>query len=160
MTQAFIVNVADAPAFRHPAAGSTIVFEDLERPFPEIGINVRILGPGQPNARYHRETVQEDFLVLAGSCLLIIDGREHALGPWDFVHCPPQTGHAFVGAGDGPCWILMVGARRPGAAVHYPIDATAARLGASAPEPTDDPDVAYGDREGSWEPGRPPWPPG
>ena len=159
MTKPFIVNVSDAPSFAHPVAGTTIVFEDQERPFPELGINVRVLEPGQANARYHRENAQEDFLVLGGRCTLILDGEEHALRAWDLVHCPADTEHVFVGAGDGPCWILMVGARRPDEAFHYPVDAAAARHGASVREPTDDPDVAYADEEDSWEPKKPPWPP-
>jgi uncharacterized cupin superfamily protein len=159
MPEPFVVNVADASAYGHPAAGSTVPFEDPQQPFPEIGINLRILEPGQSNARYHRENAQEDFLVLGGKCTLILNGEEHTLRAWDFVHCPAGTDHVFVGAGDGPCWILMVGARRADEAIHYPTNPTAARHRASAPEPTDDPTVAYADREGSWEPTRPPWPP-
>ena len=159
MPEPFVVNVADAPAFRHPAAGTAILFEHPERPFPELGINIRVLGPGQTNAYYHSENQQEDFLVLGGRCTLILDGEERALRAWDFVHCPAGTRHAFVGAGDGPCWILMVGARRPDEQLEYPVDATAARHRASVAEATRDPDVAYADRPGEWEPTRPSWPP-
>ena len=115
------------------------MFEQLNQPFPEVGINIRILQAGQSNAYYHSENQQEDFLVLGGRCTLILDGTEHELHAWDFVHCPTGTRHAFVGAGDGPCWT----------GPH----------GASVSQPTSDPDVAYADRPGAWEPARPPWPP-
>ena len=58
------------------------------------------------------ESAQEDFLVLSGECLLLIEGEERPLKAWDFVHCPAGTEHVFVGAGTGPCVILMVGSRR------------------------------------------------
>ena len=54
---------------------------------------------------------QEDFLVLMGECILIIEDQERHLGPWDFVHCPAGAAHAFVGAGDGPCILLCAGNR-------------------------------------------------
>ena len=77
--ETFIVNVADAPAYLHPAAGAVVMFEQLDQPFPEVGINIRILQPGQSNASYHSENQQEDFLVLGGHCTLILDGKEHEL---------------------------------------------------------------------------------
>jgi oxalate decarboxylase/phosphoglucose isomerase-like protein (cupin superfamily) len=60
---------------------------------------------------YHRENDQEDFLVLAGEALAIVEGGERPLRQWDFVHCPPWTSHMIIGAGQGPCLILAVGAR-------------------------------------------------
>lgn len=54
---------------------------------------------------------QEDFLVLAGEALAIVEGEEHPLRRWDFVHCPPGTSHVIIGAGEGPCLVLAVGAR-------------------------------------------------
>jgi len=71
--------------------------------FPQVGIGLTVLGPGEPMAMYHWETDQEDFLVLAGEALLIIEGEERPFRQWDFVHCPPKTQHVIVGAGDGPC---------------------------------------------------------
>ena len=74
---------------------------------------------------YHAEDAQEDFLVLSGECLLIVEGEERRCRQWDFVHCPPMTEHVFVGAGDGPCVVLGVGARRKGAVLVYPVERTA-----------------------------------
>ena len=116
----------------------------------------QIAGNAEPSATY---ALQEDFLVLGGRCTLILDGKEHELHAWDFVHCPAGTRHAFVGAGDGPCWILMVGARRPDERIEYTVDATAVKHGASVAKPTRDPDVAYADWPGAWEPSRVRWPP-
>ena len=44
----------------------------------------------------------------------------------------PARAHALIGAGDGPCAILMVGARKPEATIHYPVSEAAA-----APRPVD-----------------------
>ncbi len=126
----FVVNAADAEWMKHPRFGAACTFEGRER-FPEIGINLRVLQPGQPNCLYHRETEQEGFLVLEGECRAIVEGTEVPLERWDFFHCPPGTNHVFVGAGDGPCLILMVGARKEGAKVVYPFDPTAAGYGGS-----------------------------
>jgi uncharacterized cupin superfamily protein len=52
--------------------------------------------PGQPNCRYHSEPVQEDFLVLAGECIVILEGEERRMRQWDFLHCAAGTEHVFV----------------------------------------------------------------
>jgi uncharacterized cupin superfamily protein len=155
----FVVNVAEAPALSHERAGSFVPFEDPEERFPELGVNIRMLRPGQPNAKYHSENVQEDFLVLSGECLAILDGEERRLRAWDFVHCPPGTEHVFVGAGEEPCAILMVGARRPDKQLHYPVNEVAARHGASVQRPTSDRGEAYADWAGGFASTRLPWPP-
>lgn len=139
-----IVNLAEARAVGHSRAGVALLPEPEVRAWPEIGVNVRILQPGQPNCRYHSQPVQEDFLVLQGECLVILDGEERPLKQWDFVHCPPGTEHVFVGAGAGPCAILMIGSRRLDGA-HYPVSEVAARYDASAKETTDSPAEAYAD---------------
>ena len=116
--------------------------------------------PGQASAVYHEENNQEDFLVLSGECIAIVEEKERRLRQWDFFHCPPGTRHITVGAGDGPCAILMVGTRRgTEKTILYPASEAAARHGAAAPEPTTDPREAY--RE--FPPRtleRFPWPPG
>jgi uncharacterized cupin superfamily protein len=151
MSDSFVVNVADAAATEHPVAGVRIHFEDVAAPFPQNGINIQVLRPGQPNCKYHSEDAQEDFLVLAGECTVLLDGEERPLRAWDFVHCAPGTPHVFVGAGEGPCWILAIGARPDDEALDFPADERAARYGASAPVSTTDGDEAYAD----W-PGGPP----
>jgi uncharacterized cupin superfamily protein len=110
--------------------------------FPEIGINIAVLGPGQPACYYHGEDAQEGFLVLSGECLLLIEGEERPLQAWDFVHCPPWTEHVFVGAGSGRCAILAVG-RRPDRGVVYPASDVALRHAAGVEVQTRDPKEAY-----------------
>ena len=73
--------------------------------------------------------------MLSGECLAIVEGEERRMGPWDYLHCPPGTAHITVGAGDGPCAILMAGTRRPGRPIHYPVHALAQRHGAAAEDP-------------------------
>jgi uncharacterized cupin superfamily protein len=154
----FVVNLDEAIAMRHDKAGAYFPLEGAEHEFPDIGINVHVLWPGDPNGLYHEESVQEDFLVLAGECVLVIEEEERHLRAWDFVHCPPGTRHIFVGAGHGPCAILMIGARRPDATLHYPVSDVAARLGASVAEATDSPREAYADWPSRLTPERIRWP--
>jgi uncharacterized cupin superfamily protein len=154
----FVVNVADAEALEHPVAGTIVPFEDREDRFPEFGIGIHILQPGQPNGKYHSETAQEDFLVLSGECIALIEGEEHHLRAWDFFHCPAGTEHIFVGAGDGPCAILMAGARPPGNKLHYPANEVAERYGAATPEPTEHSRVAYSDWDHEFQPTQLDWP--
>jgi uncharacterized cupin superfamily protein len=139
----FVVNVRDAQWVtaensEQKPPGSDWRFESREFPFPQLGLKMRVLEPGQPNGLYHSENQQEAFLVLSGQCRLLVDGEERLLGPWDFFHCSPGTEHIFVGAGDGPCAILMAGARLAEEHLHYPVSELAARYGASVEEETTD----------------------
>jgi uncharacterized cupin superfamily protein len=137
-----IINVADAPALGHSRRATVIDLEPDDAPWPDTGVNIQVMQPGQPNCKYHSEPVQEDFLVLHGECIAIVDGEEHTLRQWDFFHCPAGLEHVFVGAGDGPCAVLMIGSRREDAA-HYPVNEVAAKYDASVDEETDDPAEAY-----------------
>src|SRR4051794_28448711 len=106
-----------------------------------LGISIQVLAPGEANAMYHWETEQEDFLVLYGEGIAIVEGHERALRQWDFVHCPPETRHVFVGAGDGPCVILAASSRqfqKDGPWGYYSVDETAGRYNASPDVETQD----------------------
>ncbi len=140
----FVINLRDAVAIGHPRVATLIQLEPDGVTWPDTGVNVQIMQPGQPNCRYHSEPVQEDFLVLQGECIAIFDGEEHRLRQWDFLHCTAGTEHAFVGAGAGPCAVLMIGSRREDAC-HYAVNDLAARYGASVSEETDDRLEAYAD---------------
>ncbi|HLW96374.1 MAG TPA: cupin domain-containing protein, partial [Solirubrobacteraceae bacterium] len=94
---------------------------------------------------------QEDFFVLSGECLLLIEGEERKLKAWDFVHCPPGTDHIFIGAGDGPCVLFMVGARGDDAIV-YPRSELALRHEAGVEVETPSPNDAYAPHS-RWQPG-------
>ena len=153
-----IANLADLPALDHPRRALLIDPEPDDAPWPDTGVNVQVLQPGEPNGRYHSEPVQEDFLVLHGECLLLLEGEEHRLRRWDLAHVPAGMLHIFVGAGDGPCAVLMIGSRREEAA-HYEPSELAARFDASVSRPTDDPAEAYADwRTVSRSPAPNPWP--
>ena len=150
----FVLNVRDAEWLVTESFGSGTGFENRASEFPQFGINVSILEPGKPNCLYHSENLQEAFLVLSGTCKLLVDGEERELGPWDFFHCPPGTEHVFVGTGDELSVVLMVGARSKDEKLLYPKSELAAKYGASAEETTPDPKQAYAPFERSQR-GRP-----
>jgi uncharacterized cupin superfamily protein len=137
----FVVNAKQARWLEHEKFGSGTAFEGEPR-FKEIGVNITVLDPGQPLCMYHRENAQEDFLVLFGECLLLIEGEERPLKAWDFVHCPAWTNHVLVGAGDGPCAILALGSRA-NEEIVYPVEQVALKYGAGVEEETPDPKQAY-----------------
>lgn len=120
-------------------------FENEGERFPELGINLSLMNPGQAMTMYHRENRQEDFLVLDGECLLIVEGEEVPLKKWDLFHCPPEVAHVLIGAGDGPSLVLAVGARGPKGTgkVVYPADPVAQKHNAAVAVETDQPKEAY-----------------
>jgi len=146
----FVMNARDARWFDRPGRGNNLPLTgcdefEAESYFPMLGMSIQVLPPGEPNSTYHWETEQEDFLVLHGEALLIVEGQERRLRQWDFVHCPPETRHVFVGAGDGPCVILAASSRqfqKDGPWGFYSVDKTAERHNASSPEETRDGKVA------------------
>ena len=138
----FVVNAKEAVWMKSDRFGSFVRFEGQER-FKQMGVNIHVLNPGQPACMYHSEALEEAFLVLNGRCTLVVEGEERELGPWDFFFAAPGTTHVFVGAGDGPCAILMMGARGDDHGLNYPPDPAAAKHGACTDEATPDPRVAY-----------------
>ena len=145
----YVLNMRDAEWRHAEGRGAVCVvaddFEGWQRPL-QFGINPFVVQPGEAMSMYHWEADQEDFLVVSGEALLIVDGEERELHAWDFVHCPPNTRHTIVGAGSGPCLIVAVGARQhseePGS-LGFPADEAAKRHGASVGEDTMDGGVAY-----------------
>src|ERR671935_2347764 len=151
----FVVNAREAEWIHNEKFGAGVTFEG-DPHFPHYGINIQVMWPGQPNCYYHAEEGQEDFLVLSGECILLVEGEERPLKAWDFVHCPPWTEHVFVGAGGGPCAILAIGGRTGGNVV-YPRSELALRHKAGVEEETTEPTVAYAgfreDREVAFQDG-------
>jgi len=139
----FVLNVRDATWVHNEVSGSGCFFESEEAPFAELGINIRVLPPGQGTGLYHAEATQEGFLVLAGECLLLVEGQERPLRAWDFAHFPPNTEHMVVATGDRPCVILMAGARKPGRPIVYPVSDLARRYGVGVETETRSPPEAY-----------------
>ena len=125
----FVVNVRDAAWETNEHLGAMCAFEGESAPFADLGINLRVLRPGG-RGLYHAEPTQEDFLVLAGQCLLLVEGEERPLKAWDFVHCPPGTAHALVATANGACIVILAGAPRSSAGtVVYPRSELALRYG-------------------------------
>ena len=148
----FVLSAREARWRHRPGRGESLPFTgwtdfECETYFPQVGIGLIVLGPGEPNSMYHWETETEAFLVLSGEALLIVEGQERPLRPWDFVHCPAQTSHMIVGAGNGPCAVLAIGAREHiGADCNggaYTVDEVALRHGAGVEEETSDAELAY-----------------
>jgi uncharacterized cupin superfamily protein len=137
----FVLNAADA-RWLGGDLGRYTRFEG-EPPFPQIGINIGVLKPGEPASMYHRENEQEDFLVLSGACLLLVEGEERLLRQWDFVHCPAGTEHVFIGAGDRLCAVLAVGGRSQQHDTVYPANELAQRHRAGSPVTTSSGEQAY-----------------
>jgi uncharacterized cupin superfamily protein len=154
----FVLNFGDTLAVRNQEkGGARYRLEGRDAPFRDIAVNVTVLWPGEPNGLYHSEAGQEGFLVLAGECVLVVEEQERALRQWDYVHCPAGTSHIFVGAGEGPCMILMFGPK-PEEGLFYPVSEVAAKYGASVASETPNPDEAYADWPGEFVPVRLPWP--
>jgi uncharacterized cupin superfamily protein len=161
----FVVNVREAAWLTNDAFGARCVFEsdrrvlrrrpdlDVQR-FADVGFTLAVVAPGQPSGLYHAESDQEDFLVLAGECLLLVEGKERQLQAWDFVHCPPGTEHVFVGTGEGPCVIFMTGGRSREKRIVYPGSELARRHGAGVETETSSPAEAYAPFP-HWQPERP-----
>jgi uncharacterized cupin superfamily protein len=141
----FVLNACDARWRDRPGRGKSVPFEGATE-FPQIGTRLYVLEPGEPIGMYHWESNQEDFVVLSGEALLLVEAEERPLRQWDFVHCPPGTKHIILGAGTGPCVVLAVGAREEHEGEPwggYAVDELAGRHGVSVDEETSDAEVAY-----------------
>ena len=147
----FVVNAREATWRWRPGRGYsaplTGITDEERSLFPQLGMQIVVLEPGEPIGMYHWEKDAEGFVVLSGEALLLVEGEERPLRQWDFVHCPPETRHMIVGAGDGPCVVLAAGSREHmdedcnGGA--YVVDELAQRHGVGVDEETSDPAVAY-----------------
>ena len=144
----FIVNLAEAQGSLSPVFGGSVRLEgyreDSQR-LPELAVNVRLLQPGEPNGYYHRENIDEAFLVLRGECLAIVEEQERLMRKGDFFLAPAGTTHIFIGAGEEPCAVLMVSRRIPedDEVIEYPASEAAARHNASVKRTTSSPEEAY-----------------
>jgi uncharacterized cupin superfamily protein len=153
----YILNLSDIGWATVAGGGTWCGFGSPNVRSDRIGIGVHILWPGDSPGFYHEESDLEGFLVLSGECIAVVEGEERRMGPWDYLHSPPGTRHITVGAGDGPCAILMYGTRTPGSTILYPVEPAAAKHGHSVETETDSPKEAYKDRP-PIEQVRSPWP--
>lgn len=140
----FVLNARDSRWRSEGPLGRYCTFEGKRR-FPQLGVNISVLEPGQSIGMYHRENAQEGFLVVAGECLLIVEGEKRPLRTWDYFHCTGGTEHVLVGAGDGPSIVVAVGARGRGVGggTVYAVSELAASYGASVPQETTSSAEAY-----------------
>ena len=140
----FVLNAREARWFDSDFGPFTRFEGDRDGPahFDQLGINIGILQPGQPACMYHREDTQEDFLVLYGECVVLVEEEERPMKQWDLFHSPPHTNHVIVGAGSGPCAVLAVG-KRPDVEIMYPESELAQRHKAGVEKETPDPQQAY-----------------
>ena len=141
----FVLNARDARWRDRPGRGRSLGFEGRTS-FPQLGVALYVLAPGEPIGMYHWEANQEDFLILSGEALLLIEGEERPLRQWDFVHCPVGASHMIICAGDAPCVVVAVGARgNEGEGVWgvYPVAEVAQRHGVGVDVETSDAEVAY-----------------
>lgn len=146
----FVLNARETQWWQRPGRGVLCEFEGAgfegAATFEQLGVNLTRLDPGEPMSMYHWEADQEDFLVLAGEALLIVEGEERPLRQWDFVHCPPGTNHTIVGAGDGACLVLAVGARDRSTGTEwgaYTVAEASQRHNAGVERETTEPKEAY-----------------
>ena len=142
----FVLNAKDARWYHAEGRTAFCDFEgDAE--FSQLGLNITVLGPGEAMAMYHWEADQENFLVVSGEAVLIVEGEERQLRAWDFVHCPPNTKHVLVGAGNAPCVVVAAGARINSVDNPewggYTVDEVALRHGAGVEQETTEPQEAY-----------------
>ncbi|MGI8412025.1 MAG: cupin domain-containing protein [Solirubrobacteraceae bacterium] len=141
----FVLNARDARWHHAPGRSAVCEFEG-ETPFAQLGINISVLRPGQAMSQYHWEADQEDFLVLSGQALLIIEAEERPLRAWDLIHCPAGVSHVILGAGTNPCVVVAVGAREQSTGAEwgaYPVDPAAVRRRAGVERETTEPQEAY-----------------
>ena len=140
----FVLNARESRWRSEGPLGSYCTFEGKRR-FPQLGINISVLEPGEAMGMYHREKAQEGFLVVAGECLLIVEGQERRLKAWDFFHCPGGTEHIVVATGEEAAIVVAVGARGRGVGggIVYPVSEIAASHGASVERETTKPAEAY-----------------
>lgn len=151
----FVVNASDAAArwVERAGFGKRALLEPEDGRFPQVGIHLSVIGPGEHSTLYHAEEAQEDFLVLRGSCTAIVEGEERPVKQWDLVHCPPGTAHTFVNDGSEPCVLLMIGARLD-RGIRYPVSEVALRHGAGVAVEALSADDAYAGLE-PWCPADP-----
>ena len=147
----FVMNAREARWRERPGRGFSLALTgstdyEAETFFTKLGVNLSILNPGEPIGIYHWETDQEGFLVLYGEALLLVEGEERTLRQWDYMHCPPGTKHTIIGAGDGPCAVLLMGSRQFMATDEwggYSVDPLAQRHGVAPEGETPDFEAAH-----------------
>ena len=159
----FVVNARDSRWRQMGPLGAYCNFEGKRR-FPNFGINLNVLGPGERIGMYHRENAQEAFLVLGRRVHARRRGRGAAAHRVGLLLLRPGTPHIIVAAEGQSAVVLAVGGRGRGVGggLRYLVSEVAARHGASVAEETTDPSAAYADvyatlPRSTWAPYRDGW---
>ena len=153
MAHWYVLNARDCPWVEGDRTGLFVGFEDEENnPFPQLGVNVRILQPGQAIGMYHYEAGQEDFLVLDGEGVAIVESEERQLRKWDLLHCEPGVAHMIKATGDRPLLLVCAGARTDvqNNGLMYPANDVARGHGLSVDADTADNRAVYADYSFAW----------
>jgi uncharacterized cupin superfamily protein len=155
----FIVNIAEAIGVGRVGLGVAATFGSVYDDPRPYGVNVHVLQPGEPSCMYHRDNCEEMFLVLSGECVAVVEDQERRMTRGDFLKTPVGCAHVLIGAGDGPCAILMAGPNIEPDDVYYPESEVAGRHGAAVEQATAEPKEAYArfDRRPPQPLGRVPW---
>jgi len=86
-------------------------FQSLRRELglETFGMNLIVLRPGQ-RGRIHAHEIQEEaYLVLEGELTLLVEGKEHVLGPDRLVRVAPAVRRQLVNAGAVRLVLLALG---------------------------------------------------
>ena len=80
----FVINAREARWRKRPERGYSLPLsgwsdEECETHFTQLGVNLIVLGPGEPMSMYHWEADAEGFLVIGGEPVLVIEGEERQL---------------------------------------------------------------------------------
>ena len=70
----FVLNARDVSWITSQERGQDTDFEGRQE-WSQLGFRIQVLSPGQRGI-YHGESGQEDFLVVSGECVLVIEGEE------------------------------------------------------------------------------------
>jgi uncharacterized cupin superfamily protein len=70
----FVMNARGARWDKRPGRGHKLSFTgstdfEADTHFPQLGVNLNVIEPGQASTMYHWETETEDFLVLHGEAI-------------------------------------------------------------------------------------------
>jgi uncharacterized cupin superfamily protein len=142
----FILNLRDMPWETVPGFGAWRDFDWATKSGePGVGVHIHVLQPGEHFGYYHAEAAQEGFIVLSGECLAVVESQERHMRQWAYFHSPPDTAQVLVGAGDGPCVLVMFGSPDPRRKVEWIADEAAAKHRASVERTTGRDTEAYGE---------------
>ena len=87
-----------------------------------VGFHLVRIPAGKEGAEYHAHRVEEEFFyILSGHGVALVDGKEYAIGPEDFLgFATPSVPHLITNSSDDDLLYLVGGERRPYELVDFP----------------------------------------